>query len=71
MLIDDDEFANQLAETVERDTAPEDSRRVGLDQSDRLYWESGAHRLHRQPAQSGWPRAADWFFGLFPLTNQI
>jgi phosphatidylserine/phosphatidylglycerophosphate/cardiolipin synthase-like enzyme len=28
-------------------------------------------RVHRQPAQSGWQRAADWFFGLFPLANQI
>jgi putative cardiolipin synthase len=71
IIIDDDEFAQQLASMLEKDIDPDNSWRVGLDEKDRLYWESSAGRVHRQPAQSGWQRAADWFFGLFPLANQI
>jgi putative cardiolipin synthase len=71
IIIDDEEFAQQLASMLEKDLDPENSWRVGLDEKDRLYWESSAGRVHRQPAQNGWQRAADWFFGLFPLANQI
>jgi putative cardiolipin synthase len=71
MLINDEEFAEQLASMLEKDIDPDNAWRVGLDENDRLYWESGEVRVHRQPAQSGWQRAADWFFGLFPLANQI
>jgi putative cardiolipin synthase len=71
IIIEDDEFAQQLASMLEKDIDPDNSWRVGLDEKDRLYWESSAGRVHRQPAQNGWQRAADWFFGLFPLANQI
>jgi putative cardiolipin synthase len=71
MLIEDAEFAEQLASMLAKDISPDNSWRVDLDENDRLYWESGAGRVYRQPAQSGWQRAADWFFGLFPLANQI
>ncbi|MBW1845280.1 MAG: hypothetical protein JRJ05_13125, partial [Deltaproteobacteria bacterium] len=71
MLIEDAEFAEQLASMLAKDISPENSWRVGLDENNRLYWESGTGRVYRQPAQSGWQRAADWFFGLFPLANQI
>jgi putative cardiolipin synthase len=71
ILIEDDEFAQQLMSMLEKDIDPDTSWRVGLDEKARLYWESSAGRVHRQPAQSGWQRAADWFFGLFPLANQI
>jgi putative cardiolipin synthase len=71
IIIEDDEFAQQLASMFEKDIDPDNSWRVGLDEKNRLYWESSAGRVHRQPAQSGWQRAADWFFGLFPLANQI
>jgi len=71
MLIEDAEFAEQLASMLAGDISPDNSWKVGLDQSGRLYWESSAGRVNRQPAQSGWQRAADWFFGLFPLANQI
>jgi putative cardiolipin synthase len=71
IIIEDDEFAAQLASMLEKDIDPDNSWRVGLDEEGRLYWESSAGRVHRQPAQSVWQRAADWFFGLFPLANQI
>jgi putative cardiolipin synthase len=71
IIIDDDELAEKLASMLERDIGPDNSWRVGLDENDRLYWESSAGRVYRQPAQSGWQRVADWFFGLFPLANQI
>ena len=71
IIIEDDEFAQQLASMLEKDIDPDNAWRVGLDENDRLYWESSAGRVHRQPAQSGRQRAADWFFGLFPLSNQI
>ena len=71
IIIEDDEFAQQLASMLEKDIGSDNSWRVGLDEKDRLYWESSAGRVHRQPAQSGWQRVADWFFGLFPLANQI
>jgi putative cardiolipin synthase len=71
ILIEDDEFAQQLASMLEKDIDPDNSWRVGLDENDRLYWESSAGRVHRQPAQSVWQRVEDWFFGLFPLANQI
>ena len=71
IIIEDDDFAQQLASMFEKDINPDNSWRVGLDEEDRLYWESSAGRVYRQPAQSGWQRAADWFFGLFPLANQI
>ena len=71
IIIDDDEFAQQLASMLEKDIDPDNSWRVGLDEKDRLYWESSAGRVYRQPAQSVWQRVADWFFGLFPLANQI
>ena len=64
-------FTQQLASMLEKDIHPDNAWRVGLDENERLYWESSAGRVHRQPAQSGWQRAADWFFGLFPLANQI
>ncbi|MBW2716853.1 MAG: phospholipase D family protein [Deltaproteobacteria bacterium] len=71
IIIEDDEFAQQLASMLEQDTDPENAWRVDADEKGRLYWESSAGRVHRQPAQSGWQRVADWFFGLFPLANQI
>jgi putative cardiolipin synthase len=71
IIIEDDEFAQQLALMFEKDIGSDNSWRVGLDENDRLYWESSAGRVHRQPAQSSWQRIADWFFGLFPLANQI
>ena len=71
IIIEDDEFAQQLVSMLEKDISLDNSWRVGLDEKDRLYWESSAGRVHRQPAQSGWQRVADWFFGLFPLANQI
>jgi putative cardiolipin synthase len=71
IIIDDDELAEELASMLERDIGPDNSWRVGLDENDRLYWESSAGRVYRQPAQSVWQRVADWFFGLFPLANQI
>jgi putative cardiolipin synthase len=71
IIIEDAEFAEQLASMLEKDIDPDNAWRVGLDEKGRLYWESSAGRVHRQPAQSGWQRAEDWFFGLFPLANQI
>jgi putative cardiolipin synthase len=71
IIIEDEEFAQQLASMLEKDLDPDNSWRVGIDEKDQIYWESNAGRVHRQPAQSGWQRAADWFFGLFPIANQI
>ncbi len=71
IIIEDEEFAQQLASMLEQDTDPDNAWRVRADEKGRLYWESSAGRVHRQPAQNGWQRAADWFFGLFPLANQI
>jgi putative cardiolipin synthase len=71
IIIEDDEFAQQLASMLEKDIGPDNSWRVGLDENDQLYWESSAGRVHRQPAQTGWQRVEDWFFGLFPIENQI
>jgi len=71
IIIEDDEFAQQLVSMLEQDTDPENAWRVRADEKGRLYWESSAGRVHRQPAQSVWQRAEDWFFGLFPLANQI
>ena len=36
MLIEDAEFAEQLAAMLERDIAPENAWRVGVDENDRL-----------------------------------
>jgi len=71
ILIEGDEFAGQIAAMLEKDIRPENAWRVGIDESGRLYWDSSAGRVRRQPARSGWQRVADWFFGLFPIANQI
>jgi putative cardiolipin synthase len=71
LLIRNPAIAGQLAAVVARDLKPENAWRVQQDKRGRLYWESSAGKVTRQPADNGWQRFADWFFGLFPLENQI
>ena len=71
LLIRDPVLAGQFAAIVARDLEPENAWRVQQDKGGRLYWESSAGKVTRQPADDSLQRFLDWFFGLFPLENQI
>jgi putative cardiolipin synthase len=60
LLIRSPELASQVEDAFGRDMAPENSWRVKLDESGRIYWQSEAGSTTWQPARSGWQRVLDW-----------
>lgn len=69
--IQDERLGEELAQAVDRDTRPESAWRVRLDENGRIRWESGIGSRTTQPARNFGQRIADFFFGLFPLADQI
>jgi putative cardiolipin synthase len=66
MVVSSPELAEEIAEIAERDMAPANSWRVRLDERGKLYWESTAGVVTRQPAQSWWQRFQAWLFKIAP-----
>jgi len=64
-------LAEPVAKFLDQLFKPENSWRVGLDEKGKLYWESSAGRVTKQPVRSSGQRFSDWFWGLFPLENQM
>jgi putative cardiolipin synthase len=66
MIITSRGLAEKVAEIAERDMGPSNSWRLGLDEKGKLFWESSAGVVTRQPAQNGWQRFQMWLFGIVP-----
>lgn len=69
--IRDERLGEELAQAIDRDTLQENAWRVRLDENGRIRWESGIGSRTTQPARNLGQRIADFFFGLFPLADQI
>jgi len=66
MIVTSPGLAEEVAAIAERDMAPSNSWRVLLDEHGKLFWESSAGVVTRQPAQNSWQRIQMWFFGIAP-----
>lgn len=66
MIVTSPGLAGEVAEIAERDMEPSNSWRVRLKDNGKLYWESSAGIVNKQPARSGWQRIQMWFFGIAP-----
>jgi putative cardiolipin synthase len=66
MIVTSPGLAEEVAAIAERDMAPSNSWRVLLDEDGKLFWESSAGVVTRQPAQNYWQRIQMWFFGIAP-----
>jgi putative cardiolipin synthase len=66
MIVTSPGLAEEVAGIAERDIEPANSWQVHLDEHGKLYWESSAGIVTRQPAQSGWQRFQAWLFRIAP-----
>lgn len=66
VIIDSRELATALAESMERDMAPENAWRITPAEDGSLRWTAGSTVLQRQPARSLWQRIQDQVFMAFP-----
>lgn len=71
LVIEDPILGAELAKIIERDMGPDNAWRVNIDEQGRLYWESSAGVIHRQPVKSFWQRIEDGFFSLLPIKDQL
>ena len=71
LLLDDPVLGARLAEVMERDTRPENSWRVMIDEKNRLMWKSSDRVVYEQPARDFWQRVADGFYSLLPVQDMI
>ena len=65
-VIDSEGLAQELAEVILRDMAPENSWEVSLDDAGKLLWQNDVETTQTQPARNSFQPIADWFFMLFP-----
>ena len=65
-VIDSEGLAQELAEVILRDMAPENSWEVSLDDAGKLLWQNDVETTQTQPARDSFQLIADWFFMLFP-----
>jgi putative cardiolipin synthase len=66
IVVESPSLAEALAETMERDMAPENAWRVGIDGEGRITWIAGDKVVTQQPARNVWQRVEDVFFMPFP-----
>jgi putative cardiolipin synthase len=71
LIIDAAGLAAEVAGILDRDMAPDNAWRVGLDEDGRQYWESSAGRTYEAPARGWDQRLADFLYGLVPLEDQM
>lgn len=71
VLIEQADLAQQLYQVFTRWTNPEHAWRLGLDENNRLYWQSAEHRLHTEPQASWWRRINSWLLGWLPIEDQL
>jgi len=65
-VIDSEGLAQELAEVILRDMAPENAWEVSLDDAGKLLWRNDVETTQTQPARDSFQPIADWFFMLFP-----
>ena len=71
LVIEDPVLGEKLAQIIERDMGPDNAWRVNINEEGKLYWESSAGVVYRQPVKSFWQRIEDWFFSLLPIKEQL
>ena len=71
LVIEDPVLSEELAKIIERDMGPDNAWRVNIDEKGKLYWESSAGVVYRQPVRSFWQRIEDGFFSLLPIKDQL
>jgi putative cardiolipin synthase len=64
------ELAARVAALIDRDTAPENSWRVTMDEEGWLTWSNADRVVQRQPAKGFVQRALEFLLNLLPLKNQ-
>ena len=65
-VIDSEGLAEELAQVILRDMAPENAWEVSLDDAGKLLWRNDVETTQTQPARDSFQPIADWFFMLFP-----
>jgi putative cardiolipin synthase len=71
LVIEDPVLGEELAKIIERDMGPDNAWHVNIDEKGKLYWESSAGVVYRQPVKSFWQRIEDGFFSLLPIKDQL
>ena len=71
MLVTSESLTTAIAQLILRDMKPENSWRLSVNEKDDVLWTSSAGTVDRDPARSWWQRFQVWFFGLFPLEDQL
>ena len=71
LVVEDPVLGEELANIIERDMGPNNAWRVNIDENGKLYWESSAGVVYRQPVRSFWQRIEDGFFSLLPIKDQL
>ena len=71
LYIQSRELCAEMAAEFDRLMTADNAWRVGLDEKNRLYWESLEGRVTRQPARGFGQRIADFFFRLLPIESQL
>jgi len=71
LLIRSKELAASIMNQFDRDLAPLNSWRVGLDEKGEQYWESGNNRIYDEPARSFLQRVQVFFYSLLPIESQL
>ena len=71
LLVEDPVLAERLLAWFDTLITPDNSWKVGLDERDKLFWESSAGRVHRQPAKSWGEHVGDFFYGLILPESQL
>ena len=60
LVINSPELAAQVEQAFLFDLEAENSWKVGLDEDNRVYWQSGEETTYWQPARNFWQRLMDW-----------
>ena len=70
-LVDSPGLNGHVRELFEIDLLPENAWRVKLGSGDNIVWEGPDGDIHEAPPASFFMRAESWFFGLFPIEEQM
>ena len=66
IVIESPSLAEELADIMERDMAPENAWRFSIDGEGQITWIAGDEVVTEQPARNVWQRVEDVFFMPFP-----
>jgi putative cardiolipin synthase len=71
MLVTSESLTSAISDLILRDMQPENAWRLSVNEKDEVLWTSSAGTVDRDPARNWWQRFQVWFFGLFPLEDQL